>query len=77
MGGRRGREGRGDVAREEGIERGREGIGAREKEACGLCRGRDSVRLAEGKGARINDVGLGSELGLSQFLGADDTITRP
>jgi hypothetical protein len=60
-----------------GIERGREGIGGREKEAGGLCRGRDGTRLAEREGMRIDDVGLGSERGMAQFLEMGDAITRP
>ncbi|PVH31919.1 hypothetical protein PAHAL_9G261800 [Panicum hallii] len=67
-GGRGGREGRAAGERREGRrgKRGREGIGGREKEAGGLCRGRGSVRLVEGEGARIDDVGSG----MAQFLGA-------
>ncbi|PUZ39131.1 LOW QUALITY PROTEIN: hypothetical protein GQ55_9G260000 [Panicum hallii var. hallii] len=67
-GGRGGREGRAAGERREGRrgKRGREGIGGREKKAGGLCRGRGGMRLAEGEGARIDDVGSG----MAQFLGA-------
>jgi hypothetical protein len=40
-----------------------EGIGGREQEVGGLCRGRGGARLTDGEGARINDVELGTSGG--------------